>query len=440
MQNIKTSDLEEFKRSLETSISPTIEDIDVSEGYLSEEKINSLNPEELISRLEKQKNEFLANASIKTEANSQKIKVDKNVIVALKSDSYGCGWIRCTQWFTYLDSVYGRNRSLLPMITPAYVTDEQILIRTRSIYLQRAMIPPYRDYIRRLKENQKRFQYKLVADMDDQILDYTHEGKELRGVPEYNYGNVGITKEVQQSYIDIMGLVDEVTVSTENLKTFLQKEAKIKTPITVIENVVSKYIWNDRTNKKITEKIRKPKILLTSSATHYSNQNKMTGDFSSGWIEYLVKNVSNNKIDLVVIGGLPWFLEEIKDKCKVIGWLNSYDYPRIVMEQDADFCLMPLIPNQFNCSKSDLKHLECSAAGIIGIGADFTYRGYKSPYHYLETKIRWNCSAKELEDMIEYYSSPEQYNRVIENNLKYLEENGRWLESKKFIEHLVSIF
>lgn len=426
---VKTLSLEDFKKQIDFGGNPP-------EQRLSETEINKIQPSVLIEKMKKQGEALLASAP-KLPQKQTKAEFKKNLILAIKSDSYGCGWVRCTQWMTYLDSVFGRNHHLQPVISNGFILDETTLFKAKTIFLQRHMSPEHREIIRALKNNQQKYRYKLIHEMDDQILDYFHEGKELRGVPDYNSGQQGITKAVQQSYIDIMNMADLLTVSTDNIKKFLQKEVKIKTPIKVIENVVAKYMWNGGKIKKITKNITKPKIIVTSSPTHYSNQKRLYGDFSPGWVEYMVNGLKNNKIELTWIGPLPFFLEEVKDKVDNIEWVNSYDYPRTVLGVDADFCLFPLIPNQFNCSKSDLKNIECCAAGIIGIGADFTYRGYKSPYHYMKTKIRWDCTAKELENLINSYCSVEKYNRTIEENLNFLEENGRWLESPKFINDLV---
>ena len=184
----------------------------------------------------------------------------------------------------------------------------------------------------------------------------------------------------------------------------------------------------------------KPKIIYTGSPTHYSNEQKLYGDWENpAWREFIIKNVKEDKISFTCMGGLPWFFEEIKDKIKVIGWLNSFQYHIGVMGEKADFSIMPLVPNWFNYCKSDLKHVENCAAKSLSIGSYFPEQKYKGPYENVPVKLPWNCSLKDIEQTIEYYSHPENYNKIIDQQTKWMDDDGRWLESPKWINNFLTV-
>jgi len=99
---------------------------------------------------------------------------------------------------------------------------------------------------------------------------------------------------------------------------------------------------------------------------------------------------------------------------------------------------MPLIPSFFNAGKSNLKHLEYSAAGVLGIGTHFSNK-LPSPYDCMDVKLPNDCSLKQIEEVIEYFKEPKHYNDVIDRQYKFLDDNGHWLESTKYVNKFVSL-
>lgn len=418
--NIKTSDLNEFEKQIDNVV-----DLD-QPGRLSEDKINSIS------------SDVKQNVVVEAAPPPKMIKVHKNIVLCFISDATGCGFIRCFQPFSYLNFVFGKSQTLMPIISCAFIHDENVLIKTRTIYFQRQMAPEHLNMIKEYKNKQSTFKYKMIWEMDDHIW-WEDKEKTINGVPPYNFGASGITKEVKLSSIEIMNMMDQLIVSTQFLADYISKELGVKVPIKVVPNHVAKYFWKDTTKKAITSKIEKPKVIYTGSPTHYSNEKKLYGDWeNSAWREFVVKNVKDNKISFTCFGGLPWFFDEIKDKIKVIGWLNSFQYHLGVMGEKADFGLMPLVPNNFNRGKSNLKYLEYCASGVLGIGTSFVDKTV-SPYDCMDVKLMNNCTLSQIEELFETYRDPKNYNRAIENQYKFLDDNGHWLESKKWIDNFMSV-
>lgn len=424
-----TSDMELFEKQLEGS---NVVDLDSQlESRLSEDKINTID----ITKNYRPKN------APQPQQNQQQVKIQKNVVLAFISDGSGCGFIRCFQPFSYLNFVFAKSMTLLPIISSCFIHDHDILMRARTVYFQRQMSPDHLRSCLWYKQHQQMFKYKMVWEVDDHIW-WEDSERKIHGVPPYNFGATGITEEVKYSSIEIMKMMDELIVSTQPLADYIKNELKIEVPITVIKNHVAKYFWKDGNSRKITEKITKPKFLMTSSPTHFHQEKKLMGDFeNSAWVEYIIKNVKENKIDFTIIGGLPFFFDEIKNRIKVIPWLNSFNYHLAILGERAHFGIMPLVPNNFNVGKSNIKFLEFSAAKILAFGTYFKegYKGYQGPYHDMPVKLDWKSSLEEIEKTVNFYRQPENYNKIIDEQSKYLDVNGHWLESKTWVDSFLKV-
>ncbi len=425
-EKLPTSDLNDFEKQLSSEIIDLDAPAKVENVRLVEDKKNTI-----VSRP-------IVNKVIEQAPPQNLVKVQKNMVLCFISDATGCGFIRCFQPFSYLNFVFGKSQTLMPIISCAFIQDENILIRTRTVYFQRQMAPEHLKMIMWYKDRQPTFKFKMVWEMDDHIW-WEDKAKKVNGVPPYNFGATGITEEVKAASIKIMNCMDTLIVSTQFLADYIRNELGVKVPIKIVPNHVAKYFWKDGNKRTITERIAKPKVIYTGSPTHYSNERKMYGDWeNSAWREFVIKNVKEDKISFTCFGGLPWFLEEIKDKIKIIGWLNSFQYHLGVLGEKADFGLMPLVPNNFNRGKSNLKYLEYCAGGILGIGTSFK-DGSPSPYDCMDVKLMNDCSLKQIEETFDYFRDPQHYNEVIANQYKFLDDKGHWLESKKFIDNFISI-
>lgn len=444
--------MDEFEKML--SPKNEVIKIDIDDSKLKENEINTIDVLELQSKI-KRMGEKLASEHAGTQqgTNGDKnlIKVQRNMILSYLSDFSGCSWVRNQQIMNYLAWYFGRTNKLMVQTSGVFIFQQDILMRCRALFLQRFMSPIHLNVVRKYREmkNQLNMGYSLIVEHDD-FLFWKDKERTINGIPEYNFGAKAITNEVKNSAIEIMKLADKVVVSTEYLAWYIKNELKIETPITVSKNVVMQSWHKTQYEKHITQRIVRVKILITSSPTHYLNgtkeepNKKLLGDFEPKmWNEYIIKNVKADKIDVVCMGGCPWFLEELKacKNFKVIEWLDSIRYSYVLKEEckDAHFLFMPLVPNDFSAGKSDLKAIEAMAAGVIPIGSSFRYNNFDGPYNYLPASIPWDSDISVLEGMIEKYSNPDEYNGLLDWGNDYMEKNGRYLESKQFIDSFLKI-
>lgn len=395
---------------------------------------------------------------VENKQQQQVVQVQKNILLSYVSDAAGCGHIRNVFPMTYINSVYAKTGQLLTMVSPIFVWQHDILLRTRAIFFQRQMSPMHLDIIKRYKELQPQFKYKMVWDMDDFVWGRNEEqgGSIDDGVPSYNFGSHGITKEIVDCSIEVMKLMDTVTVSTQFLADYIKTNFGIK-DVRVVPNAVPAYFWGNRRRNPIKQKLVKPRVIYTGSPTHYmnpipprpvspqepegypGNPIKKLGDFGNAWLDWVIKSVNENKIDFICLGGLPWFFESIKSKITIVNWVDSFNYHNTVINMRADFGIMPLVPNNFNHGKSDIKAIELYATGIAAIGTVFT-NGKPSPYDNNPLTLKDDCTVDDIDRMFDKYCEPVNYNNVIDKQYTKLINEGRYLESKEYVDKFIFPF
>lgn len=400
--NIPTSDLEMFKKQLST---PNVGYSDVKQ-------------------------------EVKDLSKEIKGKVKKHMVLSFLSDYTGCGHIRNILPTMYLNAIYGKGNNFNVVTSPVMIHQEDMLQRTRSVFFQRTMGPQTPKMVEYYKSLQEKYKFKMVYDIDDFIWDGGEDGEEI---PEYNFGKHNITKEVQESSIINMKMMDTVCVTTPFLRDYIASKGVDKDRIQIVHNTLPSFLWGADKKPYITEKIKKPTILWSASPTHWHNQRKLYGDMDNVWREWIIKNVKAGRINYVQMGGCPWFFDEIKNDIKVIEWVNSIHYPRTVKSIGADFGIAPLVPNYFNYSKSAIKYQEYCVSGIVGVGTVFS-NGQPSPYDIAVTKAQDTITMDELDFMFfEQLSQPENYNRILDQQYAQVIENDWITESHGYVKLLTSI-
>lgn len=409
MSNIKTSNLEQFKDQLDGK-------------ELKDSNVNKTNM----------------------------IQVKKNLVLSVQSDFAGCSHIRNIWWFSYVNAIYGKSQKINAVVAPYFVTQNDLLMRAKTLWFQRVMSPKHINIIKQYKMNQPNLKYKMIYDIDDYIWgkNEMQGGSKEDGVPSYNFGSKKLYDETKQIAIDTMNLMDLVTVSSNYLGEMLKKHG-VKTEIKLLKNTVLKAFWGNNKKEHIKEKIKKPKIIWTGSPTHWSEEDKLKGDIDNAWCEYIRKSVIDNKIEFIQMGGhldinkkinSPFFFKDLEkyDNYKIIGWVNSWQYHQPILSASADFSIGPLVDNNFNRSKSDIKMIESYASGSLFLGTIFKSK-FDSPYDDNFVNLYDDCTVKDIEETIDKYSEPELYNEIIDKQYDYMKSNGRYTESPIFIKYLTSL-
>lgn len=378
-----------------------------------------------------------------TQAEEQKkyIEIRKNIIISYVSDATGCGHIRTIFPMNYLNAVYGKTQDIVPIVSPIFIWQEDFLYRAKTLHFQRQMTRDHLEVIRRYAEMKSKYGYQMIYDIDDFLWgkNETQGGTEEDGVPTYNFGAAAISDDIKKDTIDMMNLMDKVTVSSPYLKQYLEEVAGVTTPVIYIPNFVNMAFWGNNRRKAIKKKLELPKVIYTGSPTHYSNEKKLYGDFKGPWAKFIIKQVNEGKIDFYCMGGLPWFFEPIKEKIKIVDWVNSWQYHLPIKQINPDIAIGPLVPNNFNYSKSYIKATEMYAAGALFVGSVFS-NGKPSPYDNNPVTVTDKVTVEELEKLFDAITEPDLYNKVVSRQYEILIGQGMFMESPQAVKQLVETY
>jgi hypothetical protein len=339
--------------------------------------------------------------------------IDKKFVMWFVSDFAGCGFLRSLLPNELLNSVYGRKQKYEGLATNHFILDKNALKSAKAIHFQRQVLPHQIDFIelfRRIRnENPDTLTYKLIYDMDDLFTE----------IPTYNYCYPKFLPnvlDINGSIQRIKNSVDVMTFSTYPLKKKIMEIGENKDcKFEVVPNFLPRYVYG---GNAIKIKNLKPRIVWAGSSTHLATNNK--GDFEP--IYELLKNTCD-EFEWIFCGlkKLQGWMLEFDGKIKLMPWVSLLDLPYKLKELNADFGVAPLLDNNFNRSKSNIKLLDYCSAGIIAICSKV------KPYEE-ESKVflygKWEEDRKQILDI---FNSEQKKEEILTKQRRLLERY--WLEN-----------
>ena len=186
------------------------------------------------------------------------------------ADYSGCGHWR----ILWPESVINMRGDGMSQSTTAMITEPRWYTGVKCVKVQRQASSQQKEFVKFLKNIQQEHGFKIIYEVDDVVF------KEV--IPDYNKFKFAFdTEEIRQNCIDIINLVDEVTVTCDFMKRLYQEKTGQQN-ITVIPNFVPNGWMGQLYNKdKIISAYKhnrnKPRILYTGSGAHYDVDNKTGG-------------------------------------------------------------------------------------------------------------------------------------------------------------------
>jgi hypothetical protein len=241
----------------------------------------------------------------------------------------------------------------------------------------------------------------IVYDMDDDLYNLT----------EYNYfKRDGHYDHFLPMIEDIMGHSHLVTVSTQRLVKVWQH---ITPNIEVVPNFLPKWMWGEPIWVGPPKDEKWMNILWAGSGTHFLDED--AGDFRD-FLGLIKEN--RERYRWIFFGDCPRKARNLPN-VYFVPWRSMLELPGVYKSIRADIAVAPLRDNEFNKSKSNVKALEYTAAGIPGLYSDL------EPYKSCKKLFK---SVSDLSNLLEIY-----YND-IEGRKKLWEEDFRKLSPKMWLE------
>lgn len=344
-------------------------------------------------------------------------------------DGIVCGWPS-----NFLQTLIGGEYKFTTTDTELLIPDGryyQMGNGCRLVRIQRWFGYDKLKYLREfLKPLSERIGFYICYEIDD-VLAYDY-------IPKYNIARETFNPErIGDSTKEIMELCDIITVSTETLRDFYVRVFNLpKEKFIVIQNYLPRWWIGESFNverqmQQFNQQRYKPCIGFCCSVNHFDTENKNGGeDDFTHLIPWIIKNIDN--YNFVFVGGVPQQLMQYAQSGKIQYQPPSdiFNYPREMTLRKIDLLLAPLIDNEFNKCKSNIKFLEFAALGIPMCGQNIsTYNKY--------TKFVFN-NGNDIDNIIDklflqkdsydYYRNVIIQQRQIIDSPSPLSPTGFWLE------------
>jgi len=331
------------------------------------------------------------------------------------ADYSGCGHWR----ILWPEAIINARGDGMSQSTTAMVTTPSWYQNVTAVKVQRQASNSQKEFIKFLKEVQKQYNFKIMYEVDDVVFSEC--------IPDYNKFKFAFdNNEIRQNCIDIINMVDEVTVTCDFMKKLYIEKTGQKN-ITTIPNFVPNFWMGHAFNQRKIERAyeynkKKPRILYTGSGAHYDVDNKTGGKDDMYKVRDFIRKTVN-KYQWVFVGAFPPQLVDLVQSRKIefYPWQNLLNYPNFIANLDAQMMIAPLLPNDFNKSKSDIKFIESCILGIPCL-----CQGIET-YSTAPESLRFN-SIRELEHKIE---------RILKKKQRYKQNitKLRRIGESRLLEH-----
>lgn len=341
-------------------------------------------------------------------------------------DTQGCGTIRVIYPYLFLNHFRNKDLQIHSTYMMNYVSDLEWYRPFTFVQFQRSATENHLKLIQHFKQSiQARFPIPVVYEIDDMLF----------RIPEWNYASLYYNNN-EDVVKRIMSNCDGMICSTAKLKEVYSEYCP---KISVIPNHLPKFVWGDVfPAHEYYEEGKKVKILWGGSQNHFAMSQVVGEDVKGGDFGKELQNFIRKTVDVYewhFMGAMPEELNNIKSKVKWHPWENVFEYPKALKDIEPDICIAPLMDAEFNHCKSNIKCLEYTAAGAVGVYSDVT------PYKFQALKA---ITDEEMIAHIEKLAGDVNYRaRIFKKDYQRVKSQLWWEENdnvKKYITTYLNMF
>ena len=253
---------------------------------------------------------------------------------------------------------------------------------------------------------------KIVVDLDDDFFSIPQNHTAYDVYKHKGHGRLGLST--------LLTFVDAITVSNEHLKMvisqYLRLVHKMEKPIFVIENRIDPSMWREEPKKRRV-------IGYSGSTSHLHDLNLVLPAIKKVMekdkeVRFEMLGVLSKENARKAFKGWPG---EILARIAMLGATATYDeYPDMLAEKGWKIGIAPLVKNDFNKARSNIKWQEYTMSGCVTLATDLT------PYENTNA-IKCNTEedwVREIEKWINEDTADylKEANLVIENKYKLSRE------------------
>jgi len=360
------------------------------------------------------KNRYISSVPIRIPVQAPVVMQEANLPRALNyyADYGGCGFWRMI-WPEISLNAY--HKACVSGLT-SMVLDLRFYQNIKTIRMQRQATPVQKSFIQELHKHKDQIGYKLVYEIDDVVF--------RNDIPDYNRCKEAFaSSEVENTILEIMELMDEMTVTCQYMKDYYIEKTGSK-KVTVIPNYAPKqwlghYYYPDRIAKLYDQHKRRPRVLYAGSGTHIDVANKtgLKDDFAHV-VDEIIK--ARKKFKFVWKGTFPLSVKPFIDngEMEFLPWSSLFDLPKAIHDAACNVSFAPLQDNIFNKSKSNIKIVESGAFGMPGT--------FQNLCTYKDAELKFDKGVDLISQLEHITSDYDRYMKLSKNIHDFTDK--LWLE------------
>ena len=368
------------------------------------------------------------------------INPQKPFVQVVTSGGSGCRFYRASMPAFVLNWMEGLGLHCIEVPSP--LMEPGILGATRAIVLKSCAGWQGLELIKQLKAAQAKFGFRIVNDFDDNC--FNDEDSVREGDSEFDAIN---TKQWDARHndttIEALRLCDTVTVSKQYLADKFRRHGVEN--VTVIPNAVARSMWSLERREPLREDLKKVNLVLTACPQHAVPAHKdekgndvaeQLGDYASAeWREWIVKHVKDGDMTVTQMGNPSFLWNEIQDKVRSVPWVTPNRFASLVCRLKPDLVIAPLVPNEINRCRSDLRYVEAAVCSAAFLGSDFPDSPYKDTPEICH--VPQGYTVEQLDEKLRQIKDRDTFNKLINQGWEFLINDGRIMESEKCVGRYV---
>lgn len=320
--------------------------------------------------------------------NKKKPKIDEYLLRGLNyvADNSGCAHYRMVWPQVFLNSKHN-----------GFISDARRVIMSENFYrdiklvrMQRQVSSHQLEHYKVIRKICDKYGSRLVYELDDIPL--------YEDIPLFNRNRSSYASDkFRQNIITMMDMADEVTVTCKFMRDYFRSKLTNQN-ITIIPNYMPKswidrYYDEDKLKINFSKHKKKPRILYAGSGSHYGS-GAVEDDFTK--LEDFVRKTVK-KYQWVFFGGVPRRLLDLykSGKIEFHQYRPVVEYPEFYASLKPNIAIAPLLKNNFNRAKSNIKFIENAAMGIPCICQD-NMETYEDALYKFDTEDELNDQINSL--------------------------------------------
>lgn len=368
------------------------------------------------------------------------INPQKPFVQVVTSGGSGCRFYRasmpafCLNWFEGL--------GIHCIEVPAPLMEPGILGATRSIVLKSCAGWAGLELVKQLKAAQQKFGFKIVNDFDDNCF---NDGDSVReGDSDFDAIN---TKQWDGRHndctVEALRLCDLVTVSKQYLADkFIRHGVQ---NVAVIPNAVARSMWSLERREPLREDLKTVNLVLTACPQHAvpahrdekgNDVPEQLGDYASAeWREWVIKHVKDGDMTVTQMGNPSFLWNEIQDRVRSVPWVTPNRFASLVCRLKPELVIAPLVPNEINRCRSDLRYVEAAVCSSAFLGSDFPDSPYKDTPEIC--RVPQGFTVEQLDERLRQLKDRDTFNSLVARGWDFLLKDGRIMESEQCVGRYV---